>query len=106
MSKDNSYMSISISDVGDIISSFSKSCDNIKEIFERIDNSMKKIDGTDIWNGSTQKEVYLKYLKLKEQFDKINSSFSSRVDFLNNVVSNYSEAGLRFNNNVDNNTFI
>ena len=106
MIKDNDYMRISISDVSDVISSFSKSCENIKDIFDRIDNSMKKIDGTDIWNGNVQKEVYIKYLKLKEQFDKVNNNFSSKVNFLNNVVSNYEKAGLRFNNSVDNSTFI
>ena len=98
---DNDYMKISISNVSDVISSFSKSCDNIKDIFERVDKAMKRIDNNDVWSGDTQKEVVLKYLKLKEQFEKINISFSSRVDFLNNVVLNYNDTENLFKNNSD-----
>lgn len=94
-------MKFSAPEVSNVAVQIQNSNVKIREIFEKADAIMKRIDDTEVWSSSTQAELVAKYNKFKEKFSKINDELDSYVSFLNETVSKYSGAESKINNNID-----
>ena len=93
-------MKFSAVDVGNVAVQIQKSNSKIREIFEKANAIMNRIDETEVWTSSTQAELIVKYNKFKEKFPKINDELDSYVSFLNDTVARYSGAEAKINDNI------
>lgn len=84
------------------INSLQSSLSRIKDIFQKENVNMNKIDNTDIWSGKTQQSITEKYDELKENFPVIEESLENYIKFLRLTLENYKNTEIKINTNIDN----
>ncbi len=77
--------------------------ENIEEIFNNINDIMRKLHNSDVWKGETNDAFFDKYLELYEYFPKINSGIKKCAKFIKITSNNYTNAEVIINNDVDEN---
>ena len=66
-----------------IILSIETEAQKINEIFEKNNNIIDKINGTDEWNGIVQEEFINKYKELSSNYNNINESLKTYIKYSN-----------------------
>lgn len=86
-----------------IILNIENEAKKIREIFEKSNNNIEKINGTEVWSGIVQEEFVNKYKELSNNYANVNESLNTYIKFMRNIVNNYKNLDRKLTNEVDNN---
>ncbi len=87
----------------EVILNFEKGLANIDDIFKDQDKLIKRINKTGIWTGKTQDSFCKKYFELQGNYDNIESSLLTLIEFMKNALDNYKKAEKQINTNIEEN---
>lgn len=79
---DNNKMNAEIEQLKNLFNGFRRD-------YELIDNDMKKILNTSIWDSETRDEVNRQYSILQSYYGSVYSTFEKILNFLNTILANY-----------------
>ena len=87
----------------EIISTLESSIPNIEDIFNNQNNNFNSIDGTDIWQGDTQRVISSKYDELSQNFTPIVDTLRDYIKYLKITINNYKNLENKIDKSIDEN---
>lgn len=78
--------------------------ENMRNIFDRADKNIERINETDVWTSPAEREFYSKYKELSSNYNEIINGINSYINFLRNALSNYKTLENTTNQDIDSNS--
>ena len=98
----NSNINIEENGATEIYNELQEDAQYIREMFERIDDIMKYINGEyETWKGLSQEKFYENYKTISDKFDGIVINIERYNSFLKSSIDHYKERENIINNNVE-----
>lgn len=86
----------------EVITSFESSKEVLKELFQRQNNNVERINETDAWSGAASKAMYGKYKELNSNYNHISYSLDLYIKFLKKTLEDYTRLEEEINKNMEN----
>ena len=96
-------MYINTEEIRNTITKFNSKINDIENIFKNIDDNVRKIDGTDIWDCELQRSYTKKYNELSQHYDEIISSLNYLVKFMDDTAQKHDNYEASLQRNMENN---
>lgn len=89
--------------VQSVISNFDDKTLKIESLFERVNNNINLINGTDVWDGELNMAFIKKYSELSSNYEEIISSLKYLSLFMKDVVSKNKKYESNIQNDINTN---
>ena len=86
-----------------VISNLSKSLETIKDALGYEENSSKRFEDKEIWDGKAGESISLKIKEYKECFPTMIESLETYIQFLRETLENYKRAEETLDKSIENN---
>ncbi len=99
----NKNLSIDSKGLDSATDEMEKCVNEIKDLFERCNNTFKSMHNSDLWSGEANDSFYNRYNELSSIFPKVNEGLDIYIKFLRITSGNYQDGENKINNNIDTN---